>query len=549
MHSSIFRLSLALTLIIVVTSITPIDSFQADSINVSSVSIDSADAANASLITSNALVEAKHILRSAYETSITQAVVSNHLEALMRAEGADGALSFPTLVMSGYELTIAHGNPLDDATHVIDPAVEPVVMIDIGSKYNGHCSDVTRTFFYETATQEMLDAYSAVLAAEEAVIEAISPGVEISTLDAIMEVYLEDYADVPGISLLTYWGHGVGEYVHEMPILYNVVGELAVDDVLAIEPGIYSEAGWAVRIEDTVRVTATGVEILSDAPKSLNDVMVLQSQPYVDTEVGIANYAYGSEANIAVLIRDSASRSVLGVDWYNGYSWVEMDNISEPYYSLSYPVNYSYSGQIECFARVHLSNDTYYYRKTVSVNVEASEQITLNPVYQLDDSVLPPGSLITWSYSQPGAELIRIHFRILNGGHDQLLVEDSFSGVVSDYRGVHEMYVWTPWVSGDTLTVRVVATEPVFLGGVDSFSFTIDAIEFFDKDIVPTTTPTPTQTTTTPETTTTETTGTTSTAFSPPTDDPEPSWLSPVIMTSGIIVVLVVLVSIRIRRS
>lgn len=548
MASSGVRFIISISFILLIFSPNPTAACIDSPLKTLRLAVDPADAAVASNITSDALVEAKHILRAAYETSITQAHVATRLEAMMRAEGADGDLSFPTLVMSGYELTIAHGNPLDDASHIINPDVEPVVMIDIGCKYNGHCTDVTRTFFFESATQEMLDAYSAVLSAEEAVIAAISPGVRISDLDAIMEVFLEHYKGVPGMSLLTYWGHGVGEYVHEEPILYNTVGELAIGDVIAIEPGIYCDDGWAVRVEDTVRVTATGVEVLSNTPKNLESVMVLQNQPYVDTDVGIANYDYGSEAFIAVHVDDSASRSIVGVDWFNGYSWIEMDYLYDSYFSLSYSLNYSYSGHIVCLVRVHFSNDTYYFDEIASATVEASEQIILDPVFKLNDTFLPPNPLIVWSHSQPGAEMIRIHFHILNGGLDQFLIEDSSLRVVLDYRNFHKMYVWTPWLAGDTLRVHVIPTEPDFLGGVDSFSFTIDKIEYFDMDLSPTstTTPTnPTETTTPPETITTTETPTSTT----PLPDTFPEWLSPMAISSGIIIALVVLVAICIRRQ
>ncbi|MFW9926909.1 MAG: M24 family metallopeptidase [Candidatus Thorarchaeota archaeon] len=552
MASSVYRLVTVASLILVIISFGSVDANVVPPMDPLFLSVNPLDAAPASNITSKALVEAKHLLRTAYENPITQADVSRHLDTLMRAEGADGALSFPTLVMSGFELTSAHGDPLDDSTHIIDPATEPVVMIDIGCKYNGHCSDVTRTFFFETVTQEMLDAYEAVLAAEEAVIAAVSPGVKISTLDAIMGTYLEDYVGVPGISLLTYWGHGVGEYVHETPILYNNAEKLVVNDVLAIEPGIYSEDGWAVRVEDTVLVTETGFEVLSDAPKSLDDVMVLQNQPYVEVDISVTNYEYGLNVAFSLLIADSANREVIEVDWSNGYSWIEMDKISESYYSISYALNYSYSGYIDCLARVHLSNDTYYFDQAVSASVEASEQIKLTPAHHLDDTIILPDSLIIMSQSQPGAEMIRIRFEVLNAGHDQFLIEESSSHVVADYRDVSDMYVWTPWVAGDTVNVHIVTTEPDYLGGVDSFSFTIDRIEYFDEDLLPTSTTTTTTSETSTTTTVTETTTTTgstiTTSGAPPPFNLGPEWINVLISGGSILLAILVIAFISSKR-
>jgi hypothetical protein len=201
-------------------------------------------------------------------------------------------------------------------------------------------------------------------------------------------------------------------------------------------------------------------------------------------------------------------------------------------------------------ARVHLSNETYYYDQTATASVEGSAQILLDPPHQLDDSVLLPDSLIQMSYSQPGAEMIRLRFRRLNAGYDQFLVEESNTHVICDYRGIRDMYVWTPWIAGDTVKVHVVSTEPAFLGGVDTFSFTIDTVEYFDADLPPTTTTTTTpQTTTTPEITTTITVTTSSPTTSTSEPPPIDSWLSPAIMTFGTVLALVFLVLVCKRRS
>ena len=519
-------------------SIQPSDAIASEPQTIATLSsVDIADAAPASNITSEAMIEAKHILRSAYEKSITQAQVSQRLEAMMRSEGADGDLAFPTLVMSGSELSEGHGDPFDDASHVINPTTEPIVMIDMGCKYNGFCSDVTRTFFYETATQEMFDAYNAVLTAHEAVIAAVGPGVEISTLDAILEVYLTNYTEVPGVSLLTYWGHGVGEYVHEVPLLYNVAEELQVDDVIAIEPGIYFETGWAVRIEDTVRVTETGVEVLSHVPRNLTDVMILPSQPYVNADIKMTGYDYGSETTVEVSVSDSATRGVLGVDWFDGYSWTPMNNMTGSHFNFSYDVDYSYSGRLECVSRVLLTNDTYYFGAVVTSSVETSGYTEISPPILYSDTVIPPGSPLSFTFGQAGAEMMRIRFRSMIGGYDQLLIEEASSHPVIDYELVSDTYLWTPWVAGDTMSVHVIQTEPDFLGGVSAFSFSVDRVEFFDADLPPQTTTTTTSTSTTTIPTTTTTPSPTSSTTSPP--DEFPSELSLIFMGSIVFVVLV----------
>jgi len=474
----------------------------------------SVSAALAASITSDALEEAKHILRSAYETTITQADVFRHLEAMMRSEGADGGLSFPTLVMSGPELMEPHGDHLDDERHVINPATEPVVMIDIGCKHSGHCSDVTRTFFFETATQEMKDAYNAVLAAEEAVIAAIAPGVEISVLDAIMRNHLSEYYGRDNVTVLTYWGHGVGRWVHEMPILYNTEGQLELGTVLAIEPGLYFEDGWAVRVEDTVEVTETGVEILSDAPKALEDVMINQTQPHVAADIQFVDYEYGRTTSATIVVSDSAGRNITGVDLFNGYSWSSMERETSSQFALEFALDYSFSSQITYVARVQLTNDTYYFTETKSALVYPTGIQMFDPTLDVSSANLPPESLFTWIFAQAGAQMIRLRFKVLTAGWDQFLIKDSQSRVFAEYRNVHDVRVWTPWIADDELHIQVVDTEPPFLGGVAPFSFSIDMIEYAEEFILP-----PVK----GDTTTTEPTSSTPPATEETTPSPSPS--------------------------
>ncbi|MFW9787662.1 MAG: M24 family metallopeptidase [Candidatus Thorarchaeota archaeon] len=479
----------------------------------------SVSAAEAASITSNALQEAWHVLRNAYASSITQADILQHLEASMRAEGADGALAFPTLVMSGSELSMAHGDPYDDETHVITPSTEPIVMIDIGCKYHGHSSDVTRTFFFESATQDMKDAYAAVLEAEEGIIEAIAPGVVISDLDAIMRSLLSDYVGLDNVSLLTYWGHGVGRYVHEMPILGNVDGQLEADDVLAIEPGLYFDDGWAVRVEDTVLVTDTGCEILSDVPKTLDEVTITQTQPLIEGAIDFSDYIYGRTTNVVFTYSDSANRNATSVDLHDGYVWTTMNKESDNQYSYSFLLNLSHSSRVTYSVRLHLSNDTYYFTQIQESEAVAYDSEDFDPAIHINAESLPPDSPLIWTFARTGAKMIRLRFEVIDGGSDQLLIKDSNSRVFADYRYVHDQFLWTPWISGDELRIHVVATEPDFLGGVDAFRFTVDRMQYIIDDIPQTTvitTPEPVATTTLPISSSESSTTTTTSEIPPP---------------------------------
>jgi len=59
-------------------------------------------------------------------------------------------------------------------------------------------------------------------------------------------------------------GHGVGLEVHEEPSLGRTgTAPLVAGDVIAVEPGT-SRGGESARVEDLLRVTETGVDVLTD---------------------------------------------------------------------------------------------------------------------------------------------------------------------------------------------------------------------------------------------------------------------------------------------
>ena len=143
-----------------------------------------------------------------------------------------------------------------------------VVLIDTGCVYNGYCSDITRTYFFGEPTKEFIDNYNAVLNANLLGIEKIKVGFTEKEADAVAREYLKSK------NLDKYFthslGHGVGLEIHEnIRLSPKSNGKLKSGQVFTIEPGVYFENKYGIRIEDTVVLTKKGVKRFFTDDKSL----------------------------------------------------------------------------------------------------------------------------------------------------------------------------------------------------------------------------------------------------------------------------------------
>ncbi len=143
-----------------------------------------------------------------------------------------------------------------------------LILLDFGASVNGYCADMTRVVFLGTPKPEWVRAYETTLSANEKAMELLIDGERHgATLDAAAKEIIAE-ADFP-----TYphsLGHAVGLAIHEAPRLSATKDEiLKTDMVITVEPGIYIEGQYGIRIEDLVRLTANGTEVLSKSPKVL----------------------------------------------------------------------------------------------------------------------------------------------------------------------------------------------------------------------------------------------------------------------------------------
>ena len=145
------------------------------------------------------------------------------------------------------------------------------LLVDAGLKYQRYCSDRTRCAEIDgninfSKNQSFSDAtrqkvYDTVLKAQEASIKAVRAGVKANEIDKAGREVIEQAGF--GKYFVHSTGHGVGLDIHEEPFISKKSQTLIEEDMIfTIEPGIYLPDKFGVRIEDMVRVTSNGVEIL-----------------------------------------------------------------------------------------------------------------------------------------------------------------------------------------------------------------------------------------------------------------------------------------------
>lgn len=157
--------------------------------------------------------------------------------------GADD-LAFETVVASGKNSSKPHAVPTDKAIEFGDP-----ITIDMGCKYKGYCSDMTRTIFAGEVPEEIKPVYELVLKNQKQITNEMKEGVNLKLLSRMVE---SDFK-LRGYDLIHALGHGVGLEVHELPYASTRIDfNLKNNMVLTNEPGIYIPNKFGVRIEDTI---------------------------------------------------------------------------------------------------------------------------------------------------------------------------------------------------------------------------------------------------------------------------------------------------------
>jgi len=187
--------------------------------------------------------------------SVSEDNLAAQLEYNMRSAGSPRP-SFETIVASGPRSSLPHASTTSQK-------LESPIMIDWGALYQDYASDMTRTIIQKEEEEAI---FSIVLEAQEKAIGAIKPGVEAASIDKVARDVIEEYGY--GDNFIHSTGHGVGLEVHEKPSLSTRSDEkLEKGMVVTVEPGIYLEGKFGIRVEDMVLVTNHGKVLTSKSRK------------------------------------------------------------------------------------------------------------------------------------------------------------------------------------------------------------------------------------------------------------------------------------------
>lgn len=188
--------------------------------------------------------------------------IRRKLLELMDDLGATSA-SFPPIVARGEHASMPHYTGGDGVIRERD-----TLLIDFGCRFEGYCSDMTRTLFIGEPDPEIRKLYEIVRRAQEEGEKHVRPGVTAESVDEVARkvIVKAGYGEYFNNRV----GHGIGIAIHEAPyIMRGNRTPLQKGMTFSVEPGIYIPGKVGIRIENCVFVTDEGCQSFTSFPKEL----------------------------------------------------------------------------------------------------------------------------------------------------------------------------------------------------------------------------------------------------------------------------------------
>jgi len=186
----------------------------------------------------------------------TEKEIALKIETSMRRLGAEEP-AFPAIVASGPNAALPHAVPTDRRIKEGE-----TIIIDMGLKLDGYCSDMTRTVVLGKPAAKILEIIRLVRQAQLAAVKTLKAGILAKDADRAARKIISEagYGKSFGHGL----GHGVGLAVHETPSLNKRRrNKLQPGMVVTVEPGIYLPGWGGVRLENMVIIEDGGCTLLN----------------------------------------------------------------------------------------------------------------------------------------------------------------------------------------------------------------------------------------------------------------------------------------------
>jgi Xaa-Pro aminopeptidase len=186
----------------------------------------------------------------------TEKELALKIETTMKALGAEEP-AFPTIVAAGENGARPHAVPTERSLHKGE-----TIIIDMGLKLDGYCSDMTRTIVLGELGLKTKEIIRLVRKAQQSALKSIKAGITAREADQAARQIIKSagYGKNFGHGL----GHGVGLAVHEPPSLNSRRrNKLQTGMVVTVEPGIYIPGWGGVRLENMVIVEDNGCTVLN----------------------------------------------------------------------------------------------------------------------------------------------------------------------------------------------------------------------------------------------------------------------------------------------
>ena len=175
----------------------------------------------------------------------------------------------PFIIASGINSSLPHANVSERKFKRGD-----FIVVDLTLRFNGYVADATRTFALKTINPEMKKIYNIVKEAQILGLNKCGNKIKIGEVDKICREYISQNGFANEFNHST--GHGIGLDVHEPPWIHSNNKELLMNNMtITVEPGIYLESKFGVRIEDSIIIESNKKTGITNFNKFEKDLIVI----------------------------------------------------------------------------------------------------------------------------------------------------------------------------------------------------------------------------------------------------------------------------------